>query len=126
MAARERLGAHAVIGVLATSVADAIALKGVDVDYVAVAVPAEETSAVEFYAGFLAGMREAEVDFHLVALGEFGVEQVKGLLDAGCAGIAVSAAIADAESPVEATSMLIDALDKARFGDDADADSVTI
>lgn len=119
MAARERLGANAVIGVYTPTVDDVLALKGLDVDYVAVPVPAVdgEASVTDRYARFLSEMREPGIEFHLVALGEFKLDEISGIIEAGCAGIAVSSEIADADNPVETTSAVLSALEKARYGD---------
>ena len=114
MEARERLGAHAVIGVYAASVEDVIALKGLDVDYVAVPVPVGDAPVADIYARFI--QEVPEPGFHIVALGEFGLDELPGILEAGCAGVAVSAAIADSDNPVEATSAMIEVLEKARYG----------
>ena len=55
-------------------------------------------------------MRNNAIDFHLVAMGDFPVGEMKNLLDAGCAGVAVSGAIADAEDPVAATRAILEVL----------------
>ena len=119
--ARERLGAHAVIGVWASSVDAILDLKGVDVDYVLVNADThmdglpEDTIAARFQ--YLRNrMNEVGVDMHLVAYGDFTTEAMPELLAAGCAGVAVSGAIARAENPVEATSALLSALEEARSG----------
>ena len=128
MAARERLGAHAVLGVYAATADEVLALKGLDVDYVAVPFPADEgrDDIAGHYARFLSDIRGAGVDFHLVALGDFSLAEIPALIAAGCAGIAMSGAIADADNPSEATAMILGVLDKARYGNEADADSVTL
>lgn len=108
--ARERLGAHAVVGALCRSFEDVAALKGLDVDYVAVPVPDETISPASFYSGISVLMRNNAIDFHLVAMGDFPVGEMKNLLDAGCAGVAVSGAIADAEDPVAATRAILEVL----------------
>ena len=66
------------------------------------------------YARFI--QEVPEPGFHIVALGEFGLDELPGILEAGCAGVAVSAAISDSENPVEATSAMIEVLEKARYG----------
>lgn len=110
-AARERLGAHAVVGTRCRSYGDIEALKGLDVDYVS--VPADGPAA-EFYAAMKRQMTEAGIEFHLVAEGEFGTDELAGLLAAGCAGVAMSTAIAEAGSPAVATREVLDALDRGR------------
>lgn len=117
MEARERLGANAVIGVYATTVDEVLALKGLDVDYVAVPVADGEAAVADYYARFLSEIREQGIEFHMVALGDFAMDEIKGIIDAGCAGIAVSGAIADAENPTETTLNLLEVLDGARYGD---------
>lgn len=117
MQAREKLGAEAVIGVEATSAAEIIALKGLDIDYIMVKAPADVTTAeaiTAFYSGMLQMLEQQGIDFHIVAEGDYPVEVLNGLLSSGCAGVAVSALIADSENPASATATLLDALDKAR------------
>lgn len=117
MQAREQLGAEAVIGVEATSAAEIIALKGLDIDYIMVKAPADVTTAeaiTAFYTGMLQMLEQQGIDFHIVAEGDYPVKVLTGLLSIGCAGVAVSALIADSENPASATATLLDALDKAR------------
>lgn len=117
MEAREQLGAEAVIGVEATSAAEIIALKGLDIDYIMVKAPADVTTAeaiTAFYSGMLQMLEQQGIDFHIVAEVDYPVEVLTGLLSSGCAGVAVSALIADSENPASATATLLDALDKAR------------
>lgn len=117
MQAREQLGAEAVIGVEATSAAEIIALKGLDIDYIMVKAPADVTTAeaiTAFYSGMLQMLEQQGIDVHIVAEGDYPVEVLTGLLSSGCAGVAVSALIADSENPASATATLLDALDKAR------------
>ena len=117
MQAREQLGAEAVIGVEASSAAEIIALKGLDIDYIMVKAPADVTTAeaiTAFYSGMLQMLEQQGIDFHIVAEGDYPVEVLTGLLSIGCAGVAVSAMIADSENPASATATIIDALDNAR------------
>ncbi len=88
--------------------------RGLDVDYVAVPVPVGAGSVADNYARFI--QDAPDPGFHIVALGEFGLDELPGILEAGCAGVAVSAAIADSDNPVEATSAMIEVLEKARYG----------
>jgi|GEM_PF-443596 len=136
MAAREQLGAHAVIGVRAREFNEILALKGLDIDYVSVPEPcgvegASFASLADKYKYLLNRMNEAGIDFHLVACGDFAPDELPQLIEAGCAGVAMSAAIADAHDPVAATSRILSILEKARdYGaaatSDADSDSVNV
>lgn len=132
MQARERLGAHAVIGVRGESLAQIKGLKGLDVDYVMVpaeAMPADSNplSVAAAYGELIKGIRGEGIDFHVVATGDFTLFQLPALIEAGCAGVAMSDVIAEAESPEAETARIIDILDRARFGNGVDdADSVGV
>lgn len=118
--ARERLGAHAVIGVYAETPEEILALRGLDVDYVCVPeahIGNDAQTLPEKYRQMIKSLREGGVDFHVVASGEFALDVLPALIGAGCAGVAMSASIADAENPKLATAMVVEALDRARFGD---------
>lgn len=108
--ARERLGAHAVIGAMCRGYEEIAALKGLDVDYVAVPSPMSDGSTASYYSGVAVLMRDNAIDFHLVAMGDFPLELLPRLLSAGCAGVAVSGAIADADDPAASTRAILDAL----------------
>lgn len=136
-AARERLGAHAVIGVEVSSADEILALKGLDVDYVMIALTGSGDAdnpldVATKYAELFSRLNAAGIDFHLVARGEFPVPVLPAILEAGCAGVAMSTAITEAEHPAAATARIVDVLDRARFGNgladesDADADSVNV
>lgn len=114
MSARERLGANAVIGVYARNVAEVKHLVGLDVDYVIVPVAEDCTDKGAFYRSIAGGMMDANIDFHVVAAGSFAPSDYMTLLEAGCAGVAVSDSIADADDPVAATVEILEALDAAR------------
>lgn len=135
MQTRERLGAHAVIGVAASTVSEILALRGLDVDYVSVAASSlacdktNPLSVAGAYGELIKAMRAGNADFHVVAEGDFELMQLPALLEAGCAGVAMSAPIMQAENPAAAIAEIIDILDRARFGngiDDPDADSVSL
>lgn len=121
MEARERLGAHAVIGVYAEALDEVLALRGLDVDYVSVPVPSAcaGESVPGFYASLLKGMRDGGIDFHLVASGEFASGVLPSLLDSGCAGVVLSTSISNADNISMAVSQIIRVLDEARLGDAA-------
>ena len=109
--ARIELGPLAVIGVTANTFEDIQAVRSLDIDYIGMG-PFADTSTKENLAPILglAGISElcnemnaAEINIAHVAVGGVNLEDVKPLLEAGCDGIAVSGAIADAEDMVEAT-----------------------
>lgn len=109
---REKLGAHAVVGVDCVTAADAIALKGTDMDYVAFHVePTPE--AIAAFAQTAKEVKDAGTGVHVVARGEFPPEMLAQVIAAGAAGVAVSSEIADAEDPAGATAKILDALEAA-------------
>lgn len=77
------------IGVEATSAAEIIALKGLDIDYIMVKAPADVTTAeaiTAFYSSMLQMLEQQGIDFHIVAEGDYPVEVLTSLLSSGCAG----------------------------------------
>lgn len=117
-AAREKLGAHAILGVRVECLEEILALKGLDVDYVSVElkdVEADNVSQlVERYSAIVKGVEARGVDIHIVARGDYSAVALAELVKAGCAGVAVSSDIADADNPTSMTTELIETLDKAR------------
>ena len=113
-AARERLGAEAVIGVEVKSVEEAKALGGLDLDYLLVPAPADGADIVAFYASMVDALNDADIGFHVVASGDVPTESYEALLKAGVAGVAVSDAITEAENPEAATAVICDLLAEAR------------
>ena len=120
MEARERLGAHAVIGVYAETTEAILALRGLDVDYVCVPeshIGNAMQPVAEKYEHLVRSLREGGVDFHVVASGEFAVDVLPGLIEAGCAGVSMLSSISGAANPTLATAQIVEALERARFGD---------
>jgi len=118
MAARERLGAEAVLGVAAANIEEIATLSGLDVDYVTVPAPTglEADGVRNFYAKLKAQADERAIGFHIVAEGDFSPASIGAPIEAGCSGVAVSASIADSPDPATATSALLDALARNRRG----------
>ena len=112
--ARERLGANAVIGVAARSAVEIKHLIGLDVDYVMVPVSDQCYNKGAFYGDMTRKLIIENIDFHIVACGDISKEDFVSLFKAGCAGVAVSAGIADAEDPVDLTATIVESLKKAR------------
>lgn len=116
LAARERLGAEAVIGVQARDIDEIAALHGLDVDYVMVPVP--EGLDPEGIRGFndtiIRQAAERAVVFHIVAEGDFTPDNICIPLEAGCAGVAVSSTIADSANPTLTTIALLEQLEALR------------
>ena len=91
-AVRERLGAHAVIGVGCATEADALALKKLDIDYISLHVE-DNPDAVAAFAG---------------------ISTLPSLVDAGAAGVAVSQTIACADAPEAVAEEYIRILNNAK------------
>lgn len=105
-ATRERLGAHAIIGVAVDSVEDALSLKGLDIDYVTFRLPVTDDTA-DRMAAIVKEIRDAGIDFHIVAEGEFPSEMLPKLLAAGAAGVAMSERISRSDNPKAVTAEII-------------------
>lgn len=116
--AREVLGPHAIIGVTANTAEDIIKYKGKDLDYFGVG-PYKFTSTkknlapvlgIEGYQKLVKEVRDAGVEFPIVAIGGITKDDVKPLMATGVNGIAISRAIIDADDPVLYTSDVMELL----------------
>lgn len=114
--ARASLGAAAVVGVEVTSTAQIAALTGLDVDYV-LFTPYKSTGdnggkalGVDMIKQLCAYMETAGSELPRVAAGGVGFEDIKALMEAGCNGLAMSEAIADAPDMKTAAQDAISAL----------------
>lgn len=109
-AVREQLGAEAIIGIEVTRAEDILKVQNLDIDYAT--LPAGLTVAqVE---AIVKTVREAEVNLPIVARGEFTPDEAIEMMVAGASGVAVGSSIADAPHPVEAVTLLIEALQAAK------------
>lgn len=109
-AVREQLGAEAIIGIEVTRAEDILKVQNLDIDYAT--LPAGLTAAqVE---AIVKTVREAEVNLPIVARGEFTSDEAIEMMVAGASGVAVGSSIADAPDPVEAVTLLIEALQAAK------------
>ena len=97
-AVRERLGAHAVIGVGCATEADALALKKLDIDYLSLHVE-DNPDAVAAFAGIAARISAELPGVHIVASGEVAPSTLPSLGGAGAPGVAGSPARAWAGGP---------------------------
>lgn len=98
IAAREKLGPHAIVGVTCQTACQALELKGLDIDYMVVPAPAD-ADPLELYAGFCKEMREAEIAVHPVASGNFPIVMLPSVIASGMAGVELSAEVLEAEDP---------------------------
>ena len=118
MEARELLGPDAIIGVTANTAADIIKYKGKDIDYIGLG-PLRHTTTkeklapilgLEGYREIVKDVREAGIEFPIVAIGGITLEDVEPLMKTGVNGIAVSGAIINAEDPMLYTSRIMEKL----------------
>lgn len=118
MEARELLGPDAIIGVTANTAADIIKYKGKDIDYIGLG-PFRHTTTkeklapilgLECYREIVKDVREAGIEFPIVAIGGITLEDVEPLMKTGVNGIAVSGAIINAEDPMLYTSRIMEKL----------------
>lgn len=87
-AAREQLGAHAILGADCVSPDQALALKPVDIDYITVKTGDSPEDHARF-AKICDAVNGQGHRHHIVAQGNFTPEQEKELLAAGAAGFAI-------------------------------------
>ena len=118
MEARELLDPDAIIGVTANTAADIIKYKGKDIDYIGLG-PFRHTTTkeklapilgLEGYREIVKDVREAGIEFPIVAIGGITLEDVVPLMKTGVNGIAVSGAIINAEDPMLYTSRIMEKL----------------
>ncbi len=114
MAARERLGADAVIGVEVSTAAEALHLVGLDIDYLIIPCDAGCKESVAFYADVVDKLSEVKMYVHVVASGNISSSDFTRLIKSGCSGVAVSSEIIDSTDPVATTRSLVSELEKAR------------
>lgn len=87
-AAREQLGAHAIIGVDCLTPDEALALKPLDIDYITVPVSGD-TATLDRFTGIVEAVNGNGHRHHIVARGSFTPEEEKILLGTGAAGFVV-------------------------------------
>jgi len=105
---REMLGPEAIIGVEISSVEQALALKGIDVDYAQIMphVPLDVMSGI-------VGKYTADGErLPFVYAGDAPISNLDVVMASGVSGVALSSQIADAEDPVDATEKAIASLKK--------------
>lgn len=102
--ARELLGPDKIIGATANTIEDIAALGSMPVDYIGLG-PYRFTATkkrlspvlgIEGYRAVMAGMRERGIDIPVVAIGGILPGDVRGIMDTGVTGVAVSGAISNA------------------------------
>lgn len=105
IAARERLGAHAIIGVDCTTADEVKQLKRRDLDYAFLpfSVPDE-------LAAIVAAVKEAGVDEPTVAGAGVTLDNLDRIVATGVSGVAVGEAIAGAPDPMLYTGQLLERL----------------
>lgn len=87
-AAREQLGAHAIIGVDCLTPDEALALKPIDIDYLTVPVSGD-TAVLDRFTKIVETVNGNGHRRHIVARGTFTPEEEQILLGAGAAGFAI-------------------------------------
>ncbi|MDE5871824.1 MAG: thiamine phosphate synthase [Muribaculaceae bacterium] len=107
--ARMALGAAAVIGVEVETAEQIDRLKGLDVDYVV--MPYNKTG-LDNIKNLCKHMEQKEMEFPRVAAGGVGYDDIASLMDAGCNGVAMSEALADADDIAAETEKAIALLKK--------------
>ena len=113
--ARTIMGPEAIIGVTAHSFDEAASYKGLDIDYIGVGPYAFTNTkknlssilGLEGIAEIMLRLKDISIDVPIVAVGGITVDDVKGLLDVGVNGIAVSGAIANSENIRETTALFL-------------------
>ncbi len=98
IAAREKLGPHAIIGLSCQDATQLEDLAALDVDYLVAECPDGENQ-VDFYARFVEALRKVHSEIHPVASGDIPVALYPSVIATGIEGIEISGAITDAPDP---------------------------
>lgn len=106
---REELGAEAVIGIEVANATAILRTQNLDIDYATLPFGLAP-GAIE---AIVKDVRKAEMQLPIVARGEFTPDEAIEAIVAGANGVAVGSAIADAPDPIEATQVMLEALDAA-------------
>jgi len=119
IAAREKLGPHAILGLSCHDSMCLEELKGLDVDYVTIPVP-PGGNPVDFYSSFMEEFNKlrpslsdgavAGMTLHPVASGDFSIDSLPSLTATGIEGIEMSAEILAAPDPVSFINLAIQTL----------------
>lgn len=109
IAAREKLGPHAIIGASCQTTDQAMELKGLDIDYMVIDSPTD-TNPLVFYAEFSKNLQDNGINIHPVASGNFPIVMLSSLLDVGMAGLELSSEILEAENPSDFVKLALSAL----------------
>ena len=107
--ARMTLGAAAVIGVEVTSTQDIDRLIGLDMDYVVMPYKKLGLDGVKSLCSY---MEEKEMELPRVAAEGVGYDDIAPLMDAGCNGVAMSEALANADEITAETEKALSLLKK--------------
>ncbi len=120
--ARMTLGAAAVIGVEVATSDQISKLQGLDVDYV-VMTPykgSENALGIDAIKQLCSYMEEKEMELPRVAAGGVAYDDIAPLMEAGCNGVAMSEAIADATDIATETEKAIALLKKYEKAEEAE------
>lgn len=122
--ARKLLGEKYIIGGTANTYDDVAKLAKAGVDYIGLG-PFRYTETkqnlspilgIEGYHNIVQQCKDSHVDVPIVAIGGIEVTDLAALIDTGIAGVAISGAILQAESPEQTTRNIIETLNKLRYG----------
>lgn len=122
--ARKLLGEKYIIGGTANTYDDVAKLAKAGVDYIGLG-PFRYTETkqnlspilgIEGYCNIVQQCKDNHVDIPIVAIGGIEVADLAALIDTGIAGVAISGAILQAESPEQTTRNIIETLNKLRYG----------
>lgn len=99
-----------IIGVNVSSVGDIYALKGIDIDYVALGD--FKTLGIDSYKKIVSEVRNAGIELPIVAYGDIYIEDIDNIMSTGVNGIAMSKAITNAENPTKYINSVLEKLYK--------------
>lgn len=108
--ARNMLEGGPIIGINVSTAGDIYALKGIDVDYVALG--AYETLGLESYQKIVSEVRENGVMLPIVAYGDITLEDIEDIMATGVNGVAMGKAVVEAENPIEYIKAILNKLYK--------------
>lgn len=109
IAAREKLGPHAILGVTCRDASRLGELSGLDVDYMVIPSPADGNH-VDFYLSFMEKVKGCRLGIHTVASGDIPVSLYPAIRATGIEGFEVSGKILDAPDPAAFLNLAINSL----------------
>lgn len=114
IAAREKLGPHAVLGLTFPVDGDVEQLRALDLDYITIPKP-DSAEYLSMYSALVGKMRKAKLEVHPVASGYFAIDELAPVIATGIEGVEISGAILSLPMPANLIRSMIETLNNSRY-----------